>query len=573
MSAELNLIIRGTDQLSPVLSGVTGKLDTLSTTVSEKMGAIGQKMAVTGGVMTAGLTLPLVALGSKVVGLASDFEETNSKTGVIFEAMAGQVRAWAETSAQSMGMSKTAALEAVSTFGLMGQSAGLSAQAVVDFSQQQTQLAADLASFNNSTPEEALLALQAAYRGEGEPIRRFGVQLSDATIKLRAQALGLYEGTGLLSENAKMLAVQSLILEKTTKAQGDFARTSDGLANQQRILKAKLADTGAELGQKLLPLALKLVEKVSALVDWFSGLSDGTQGWIVKIGLLVAALGPAITFIGGLISAVGAVIGVIGGGAGLTAIVGGLGTALAVLTGPIGLVMGAVALLATAWTRDWGGIRTKTQEFVSVTWAKMKDFAGNVGEWAVGVGNWFKTIDWNDLGEKAVTGLKVAFPVFGLLSTAWEKDWGGIKTNTQGFVKDIVGHMTDFGKDIGEWAVKVGKWFGDIEWGEIGKNIIEGITKVLFDGPQKVYEALKKMFAGAFDRIKDFLGIHSPSALAAKELGLPIAMGVGAGIRQGMPAAMRNVTTNNYFSVSLVGGASAGQDVLNSVQLLSALYG
>lgn len=504
MTNILNIIIKGTDQISDVAAGAGKSLDNLATTVGARMSAIGASMTQVGGMMTAGLTLPLVALGAKTVGLASDLAETTSKINVLFGESATQIESWAATSATAFGQSKQQAMDAAATFATFGKSAGLSGTELVGFSTKMTGLASDLASFNNTSPEQAIVAIGAALRGETEPIRQYGVLLDDASMRNEAMKLGLIATTkDALTPQQKVLAAQSLILAQTSAAQGDFIRTSDGLANQQRILKAKLADTGAELGAKLLPLALKLVEKVSALVDWFSGLSDGTQGWIVKIGLLVAVLGPVISFVGMMASGIGAVMGLIGGAAGLSAIVGGLGTALAVLTGPIGLVVGAVALLATAWTKDWGGIQTKTKEAL-------------------------------------------------------------------GWMKDKIG---DYWKWSQETSKKLRSFFTEIDWGEIGSNILEGIVKIFFDGPKRVFDALKNMFSGAFSKIKDWLGIRSPSTMAAKELGLPIAMGIGAGIRQGMPAAMRNVTTNNYFSVSLVGGASAGQDVLNSVQLLSALYG
>jgi hypothetical protein len=369
-------------------------------------------------------------------------------------------------------------------------------------------LAADLGSFNNVPTDEAINAIGAALRGESEPMRKFGVLIDDAAIKNEALRMGLIASTkDAITPQQKALAISNLIMAQTTAAQGDFARTSDGLANQQKILTAKLKDTGAELGEKLLPIALKVVEMVSGMIDKFAGLSSGTQGWIVKIGLAVAAIGPILSILGTLMTGISAVTGVIAGVGGISAVMAGFGTVLTVLTGPIGLIVGAVALLATAWARDWGGVREKTAGALTFMSNGIKGFASNVGGW------------FNDIGGK------------------------------------------------------ISGWFQKIDWADLARKAIDGIVKVFFDGPTRVFEALRHMFGGAFDRIKNFLGIHSPSTYAAKELGLPIAAGIGAGIKSGMPQVMRSAITNNYFSLSMVGGASAGQDVMGSVQLLSALYG
>ena len=76
-------------------------------------------------------------------------------------------------------------------------------------------------------------------RGESEPIRQFGVLLDDATLKQRAMTMGLYDGKGALDQHARVLAAQAEILAQTSDAQGDFARTADGLANSQRIAAAE----------------------------------------------------------------------------------------------------------------------------------------------------------------------------------------------------------------------------------------------------------------------------------------------------------------------------------------------
>jgi len=232
----------------------------------------------------------LAVVGGKAVSMASDLAETQNKVGVIFGASAKNVQDFAKTANKALGQTQTEALTAASTFGTFGKAAGLAGDDLTTFSTDFVTLASDLASLNNSTPEEATLALGAALRGESEPLRRFGVLLDDATLKAKATEMGIYKGSGALTAQQKILAAQQAILEQTTDAQGDFARTSDGLANQQRILKATLADTTTQIGMALLPAVQALLPFVTAFATWASNNTGVFLGIGVAIGTIATAI-------------------------------------------------------------------------------------------------------------------------------------------------------------------------------------------------------------------------------------------------------------------------------------------
>jgi hypothetical protein len=92
--------------------------------------------------------------------------------------------------------------------------------------------------------------------------------LNDATLKQEALTLGIYDGKGALTAQQKILAAQAAIYKQTTDAQGDFLRTSDGLANSQRTLSAEFANLQAQLGQKLLPLMEEFTRSLLDITDW-----------------------------------------------------------------------------------------------------------------------------------------------------------------------------------------------------------------------------------------------------------------------------------------------------------------
>jgi hypothetical protein len=195
----------------------------------------------------------VAAASFKLVQQASNLEESQSKVNTVFKNSAFIVDNFAKTSASSFGITKQAALEAAGTFGNLIQAFGIGEGEAANMSVTLVSLAADLASFNNTPIEEAIMALRSGLSGEAEPLKRFGVAINDVRLKQEAFNMGLYDGKGALDITAKTQAAYALILKDTNLAQGDFSRTSEGFANQMRILQASLSDAATEVGLVLLP--------------------------------------------------------------------------------------------------------------------------------------------------------------------------------------------------------------------------------------------------------------------------------------------------------------------------------
>ena len=232
----------------------------------------------------------LAAAAGPAISAASDLGENLSKVNVIFGEGAAEVEKFAASAAKSMGQSKNAVLTAAGTFGTFGKAAGLTGKDLAGFSNDFTALASDLASFNNTTPEQAVQAIGAALRGESEPLRQYGVLLNDAALKAAALELGIYDGSGALTDQQKILAAQKVIFEQTTDAQGDFARTSDGLANSQRTLTAQMENLQVSIGQALLPVVEAILPLVQSFAAW---AADNPQTFLAiagAIGAVAAAI-------------------------------------------------------------------------------------------------------------------------------------------------------------------------------------------------------------------------------------------------------------------------------------------
>jgi hypothetical protein len=235
----------------------------------------------------------MAAAGGAVIKFASDQVEQLNKVRVVFGQNSKAIESWAKDAAKNMGLSQRAALEAAGTFGNLFKAMRIGDKPAVDMSKNLVQLGADLASFNNVDPSDVLNALRSGLVGEIEPLRRFGVNLSQARIEQEAVRLGLAAHGETLNASAKAQAAYAIIMADTTTAQGDFARTSDSAANQMRTLKAHLEDTAASMGQALLPAFSKALGVISTAADLFGKLPDPIKA--AAGGLVVLGASAAIT--------------------------------------------------------------------------------------------------------------------------------------------------------------------------------------------------------------------------------------------------------------------------------------
>jgi hypothetical protein len=250
------------------------------------------------------------------IGGASDLNESTTKTEAVFGSATDTIMKFASGAATAIGQSKQEALDAASTFGIYGRSAGLSGQALADFAMTQTALASDLASFYNTSPQDAIVALGAAFRGQAEPARAFGVLMDDMSMRAAALKMGIISSTKeALTPQNKVLAANALIMEQTKVAQGDFAKTSAGLANQQRILAAQLANTKTQFGQALLPTVLSVVAAFNTKVlPAFTGLAGSFKTLITEISSRLAPTFENLkTIIGNIVTAVAPLAQIVGG--------------------------------------------------------------------------------------------------------------------------------------------------------------------------------------------------------------------------------------------------------------------
>jgi hypothetical protein len=294
----INVVVAGD---SKPLRKALGKATQSLGNVTKQIG----KFSVAAGAAFAGL-------GAKSIGLAVDFEESLSKANQIFGSAAKGIEDAAKSAATEVGLSRAEFLEASSSFGVFGKAAGLTGDELSGFASDLVTLSADVASFNNLRPEQALEKLNAGLRGSVEPLQSIGVLMNAAAVETEALNMGLIEQGEELSEGQKILARHSLIMQQLGEqgATGDFKRTSEGLANTQRILHARLKDLGITLGQVLLPIAEKMADVTGRLITKFEGWSPKIQDVFNKVKeLLIPVKDLAVEFLPKIASTIKEIVG------------------------------------------------------------------------------------------------------------------------------------------------------------------------------------------------------------------------------------------------------------------------
>lgn len=222
----------------------------------------------------AAITAGAIALGKKGVELASDLEEVQNVVDVTFGPEgAGKIDAFAKKALNSFGITELEAKKFNGTLGALMKGAGISGEALTTMSQNLTALSGDMASFHNLSAEDAFEKLRSGISGETEPLKQLGIDMSVANMEAFALSKGIGKSFSAMTQGEKTMLRYQYLMAKTTDVQGDFARTSDSLSNQQKLLKANISQLAADGAKGLLPV---LTKGTKAMNDFLAS-SEGDE--------------------------------------------------------------------------------------------------------------------------------------------------------------------------------------------------------------------------------------------------------------------------------------------------------
>lgn len=549
-------------------------------------GAAGQSIgrSVFGGVVGAWAAIGGTQLATDffvgAIGGASDLNETMSKSTQIFGAAAPAIEAFGNNAAKSVGLSKEAAIGAAAGFGDMFSQLGFATDAAAAMSQQVVIAAADLGSFNNLETADVAERMSAAFRGEYDSLQAVIPNINAARVAQEAMDLGLVSSTvntdklmqaqtrADLAQNAyndavakygaesdqaaraglalstandavtaaaagtkdeitgaaSAQAVLSIIQKDGARAMGDFARTSDGAANKQKIMTASLEDQQAKLGGLLLPawsgflsfLTDSVIPAFGETVDWISKNGD-------TLAILAGVIGGAALAYYGITTAMGIYkafqIASAAATGGLTIAQWALNAAMA--ANPIGLIITAIAALVagivwvatqTTFFQDvWNGAMSVIGTVATWLWENVLNpvftAIGNVFSWIYNViivpivtgimlyiGLWAAVITW--LWETAVS------PVLGFIGAGFK--WIG--DNVIGPVAAWISERVNFLGLVFQalWALYISPAINAI--GSALNWVWNSIISPVFNAISSAVQWVGSTIRGAFEGVAGFIG-------------------------------------------------------------------
>lgn len=418
--------------------------------VGTKVQELGKKISAIGSKLTRSVTVPLVAAGTASAKLASDYEENLNKIEVAFGDSADKVKEWANTALESFGLSKVAATDATASFGALGKGIGLAEEDAADMSITLAGLSADLASYFNTSTDESAKALEGIFTGEAESLKKFGVVMNETNLKAFAEDIGLVYDE--LDQTQKTMLRYQFVLSKTSDAQGDYARTSDGTANSVKTFKAALEDVGTAIGTVLLPKITPIINKVTALIRKFDELDPKTQTLITNIGLAAAAIGPILLVLGNIATGIGS----------LMTLVPQLVSAF----NPWVLIIVAAIAAGVALYRNWDTIKEKATELMeklAEVWENIKSATSEAWENV-------KTTVSNTIETAKTTVDTTVEAVKTLVSNAWQNVLSKTKSMWASIKNAITKPFNDAKATIQGVINTIKGWF-PIDIGNIFKNI------------------------------------------------------------------------------------------------------
>lgn len=268
--AFVELVVRGKENVSKELKAVENRLERFGNIV-KRMGAMIGRAAMVGGVAGFAALSGVMVVATKK---ASDMQETLNKFSVAFGDATESMLAWSDQTAKSFGRSSAEVKTFLADFKAFLNPLGMASEASDSMAQSLTRLSYDMASLHNVTDADAMNDLRAAMAGSGEVLQKYGIQLNETTVKQELLNQGLNPANATAAQKA--MARYNIILQQSSDAQGDVARSSGSFANQQKALKARVDDILVAVGQKLLPILEKLMTDLQAAMAILFGTSDAT---------------------------------------------------------------------------------------------------------------------------------------------------------------------------------------------------------------------------------------------------------------------------------------------------------
>ena len=457
--------------------------------LSKITGALGPIGGVIGGAFAVG---KVVDFGKEMFGLGQELDVYDKKADTVFEGGAGLVKAWADQNNEAMGLSKEKLTGLAAGFGDLPKPMGVSDEQAGKMSTEVVGLSGALSAWSGGQTSAAEVSdiLAKAMLGETDGLKQLGISISQDEVNTRLARDGKEKLTGAELAQAKAIATQQLIMEKSTDAQKAWADGSMDSIKNSNTLSATFEQLKATLAEKLMPVfqtvtgwivkeaipfigqlfergkvlwnewAPSIAAAVSMIWEKAQPVFDAIRaGWDWVVGLFKSGaddVGNKSSWLGETVDKLGAMFSA------------AFGAVQAIVSTVVDVVLGI-------WSRFGDTILDHLRQ----TWDNVKQIFGGVVDMLTGVFDLIKSVltgKWGEAWEAIKQILSGAWDVVtGLLDEVW---------NRISFVFTVIGRTM---QDLWNWA-----------WDGI-KGAFEGVWGWISGIPGRIGSAL----SGAWNMLSD----------------------------------------------------------------------
>lgn len=290
MAADGSVIINtmiNTAGITRGLGKVTGSMKKAGGTVGKQIvhmqdqfDGLGQKISGVGKMILAAFSVSaLIDFGKEAIELGSDLEEVQNVVDSVFTSMSKQVDEFAQGAAKAYGLSETMAKRYTGTLGSMAKAFHFNEQEAFEMATTLTGLVGDVASFYNLDQDVAFSKMKSVFTGETESLKELGIVMTQTALDEYALANGFGKTTSAMTEQEKVALRYHFVLDQLSTASGDFAKTSDGWANQVRILKLQVDSLKASIGQGLINLFTPVLKVINTIIGKLATLANAFKAF------------------------------------------------------------------------------------------------------------------------------------------------------------------------------------------------------------------------------------------------------------------------------------------------------
>lgn len=231
-----------------------------------------------GGVLKTGLLIAAIQkLGTTIGGFVNEsnsYIENMNLFTVSMGEMADKAKEFTNNFSKALGIDSSNIMRYMGLFNSLIEGFGISSDVAYTMSKNLTQLSYDLSSFLNISIEDAMQKLKSGISGEIEPMRAIGVALDEASLQETAYALGIDRRVSSMTRAQKTELLYYQIMSRTTKMQGDMARTLLQPANAIRVLQQRFTLLARSIGNIFLPIIMTVIPYIMVLTEALTKLAN-----------------------------------------------------------------------------------------------------------------------------------------------------------------------------------------------------------------------------------------------------------------------------------------------------------